>query len=367
MKRDVYTITAAVVRSPGGPFDLEEVQIKGPRAGEILIRIVSSGICGTDLEFASMMNLPVVLGHEGAGVVEALGEGVEDLEIGDKVAMSFAHCGQCRTCLASAPAYCEHFWEYNFIGTRPDGSSALSRDGQPVNGHFLGQSSFATHAVVRRSSVVRVPDDTDLHLVGPFGCGFQTGAGAVLNVLRPEPGSSIAIFGVGGVGASAVMAAASVECGTVIAVDIMDARLDQARGFGATHAVRSDSADLQDKLRDIVPGGLDYTIDATGRTDVLRNAVDALAPLGRCGVVGVGPSPEMILEWRSVLAGRTITGITAGNSIPATFLPQLLDLHRAGHFPVDTLLTEFPFGDINSAVEAVRAGAVGKAVLVMDS
>ncbi|PZU01521.1 MAG: alcohol dehydrogenase, partial [Gordonia sp. (in: high G+C Gram-positive bacteria)] len=162
-------------------------------------------------------------------------------------------------------------------------------------------------------------------------------------------------------------AAASVGCGTVIAVDIMDARLAQALGYGATHAVRSDSVDLQDKLREIAPGGLDYSIDATGRADVLRNAVDALAPLGRCGVVGVGPSPEMILDWRSVLAGRTITGITAGNSVPATFLPQLLDLHRAGRFPVDTLLTEFPFGEINAAVDAVRAGAVGKAVLVMDS
>jgi aryl-alcohol dehydrogenase len=371
MKRDVYAVTAAVVREAGGPFELEELALEGPAAGEVLVRVSSSGICGTDLEFSSMMNTPVVLGHEGSGTVEALGAGVTDLTVGDKVTMSFARCDACKPCRSGAPAYCENFWAYNFIGSRPDGSSALSYTGtayphSPVGGHFLGQSSFATRVVARRTSVVRVPDDTDLQVTGPFGCGFQTGAGAVMNVLKPEPDSTIAIFGVGGVGAAAVMAAAVEKCGAIVAVDVSDTKLEQATRFGATHTVRSDDPDLLSILNEITPGGFDYTVDATGRADVVRNAVSALAPLGRCGVVGVGPSEQMSFEWRSILAGRTVTGITAGSSVPEAFLPRLLDLHRSGLFPVDQLLTKFTFADIGKAIDAVKQGVVGKAVLVME-
>ncbi|MDI9918147.1 NAD(P)-dependent alcohol dehydrogenase [Rhodococcus sp. IEGM 1379] len=371
MKPDVYSVTAAVVRNPGGPFCLEELTLAGPGPNEVLVRVSSSGICGTDLEFSTMMDLPVVLGHEGAGTVEALGSGVTDLAVGDKVTMTFARCDNCGPCRSGAPAYCTNFWTYNFIGSRPDGTSALSCSGSNhpeslVGGHFLGQSSFATRVVARRTSVVRVPDDTDLHIVGPFGCGFQTGAGAVMNVLKPQPDSTIAVFGVGGVGAAAVMAAGIERCGAIVAVDVSDAKLEQAKGFGATHTVRSDNPDLLSILNEIAPGGFDFTIDATGRADVLRNAVSALAPLGRCGVVGVGPSPEMSFEWRSILAGRTVTGITAGNSVPETFLPQLLELRRDGLFPVDKLLSKFAFADIDKALEAVSQGTVGKAVLVME-
>lgn len=369
MKPDVYPVTAAVVREPGGPFRLEELVLAGPGPGEVLVRVSSSGICGTDLEFSTMMNMPIVLGHEGAGTVEALGSGVTDLAVGDKVTMTFARCDNCGPCRSGAPAYCANFWTYNFIGSRPDGTSALSTSGSSplqVGGHFLGQSSFATRVVARRTSVVRVPDDTDLHIVGPFGCGFQTGAGAVMNVLKPQADSTIAVFGVGGVGAAAVMAAAIEGCGVIVAVDVSDAKLEQAKSFGATHTVRSDSPDLMASLNEIAPGGFDFAIDATGRADVLRNAVSALAPLGRCGVVGVGPSPEMSFEWRSILAGRTVTGITAGNSVPETFLPQLLELHRDGLFPVDKLLSTFAFADIDKALDAVRQGTVGKAVLVME-
>lgn len=359
-------VTAAVLRSPAGPFELADLQLDDPRPDEVVVRTVAAGICGTDLEFASMMATPVVLGHEGAGVVEQVGSGVDDLKPGDRVTMTFARCGTCRSCSARAFAYCERFWEYNFIGTRPDGSTALSDgDGTPVNGHFLGQSSFASHTLAKRTSVVRVPDAMDLSVSAPFGCGFQTGAGGVLNVLRPAPGSSIAVFGAGAVGAAALAAAKIAGCATIIAVDVAQTRRDQALALGATHAIDA-GEDLAERVRDLADGGVDFAIDTTGRAEVLRAAVEALAPLGTCGVIGVGASAEMSFEWRSVLNGRTITGIIAGGGVPEEFLPQLIDLHLEGRFPVDSLLTRFPFADINEAIAELRAGRVGKAVLTFE-
>ncbi|MGD9988567.1 NAD(P)-dependent alcohol dehydrogenase [Pseudonocardia sp.] len=359
-------VTAAVLRSPDGPFELADLQLDDPRPDEVVVRTEAVGICGTDLEFASMTATPAVLGHEGAGVVEQVGADVEDLKVGDRVTRTFARCGTCRSCSARAFAYCERFWEYNFIGTRPDGSTALrDTDGAPVNGHFLGQSSFASHTLARRTSVVRVPDAMDLSVSAPFGCGFQTGAGGVLNVLGPTPGSSIAVFGAGAVGAAAILAAVVAGCEKIIAVDVAQSRRTQALTLGATDAVDAGEG-LAERVRDLAGGGVDFAVDTTGRAEVLRAAVEALAPLGTCGVIGVGASAEMSFEWRSILNGRTITGIIAGGGVPEEFLPRLIDLHLEGCFPVDTLLTRFPFARIDDAIAELRAGRVGKAVLMFD-
>jgi aryl-alcohol dehydrogenase len=349
--------TAAVLAHPGSAFELREVELAPPGPDEVLVRVTATGVCGTDLEFATFFPTPAVFGHEGAGVVEAVGSRVTGVAIGDRVAMTFASCGDCPRCATGAPAYCRAFDAVNFSGRRPDGSSALSLDGEPVNAHFLGQSSFATHVVAPARAVVPLASGVDLAVVGPFGCGFQTGAGGVFNVLRPPPGSSIAVFGAGAVGAAAILAAVISGCAVVAAVDINPSKLDLARSFGATH-VYSSGADL--------PGEFDFAIDTTGRADVLRTAVEALAPLGRCGVIGVGPSDTMSFEWRSILNGRTVTGIIAGSSVPRVFLPRLLDLYAAGRFPVDRMMTYFPFERINEAVAAVRSGEVGKAVLRFD-
>lgn len=365
-------VTAAVLRATGGPFELTELAMAPPRDDEVVVRTVATGICGTDLEFAATMAPPVVLGHEGAGVVEEVGAGVTDLAPGDPVTMTFAHCGGCVRCRRGAPAYCNRFWEYNFIGTRPDGSTALHetalRDigaGRQVAGHFLGQSAFASHVLARRSSVVRVPEGTDLRVSGPFGCGFQTGAGGVLNVLRPAPGEPIGIFGAGAVGAAAILAAVVAGCAPIVAVDVAPAKREQALALGATHVL--DAGDgLVERVHEIVPDGLRYALDTTGRAEVVRAAVESLGAPGTCGVIGVGPSAEMSFEWRSVLNGRTITGIVAGGGVPQEFLPRLLDLHRQGSFPVERLLTHYPFTDIDTAVADVRAGRVGKAVLTFD-
>lgn len=355
--------TAAVLERSGNPFTITEIDLEDPRPNEVLVRVASVGVCGTDLEFANFFPTPVVLGHEGAGVVERVGSQVTTVRPEDHVAMSFASCGTCSLCLTGSPAYCRSFDTVNFTGRRPDGTSAISKDGAQVNGHFLGQSSFASYVVAPVRAVVPVAESIDLKHVGPFGCGFQTGAGGVLNVLQPRPGSTIAIFGAGAVGVAAIIAAALSGCAAIVAIDINPAKLTAARGYGATHTLDSTAGNTAEQLAAITPGGLDFVIDTTGREDVLRTAVEALGPLGRAGVIGIGPSESMSFEWRSILNGRSVTGIIAGSSLPQLFLPRLLDMHARGEFPVERMITYFPFEQINEAVAAVRRGDVGKAVL----
>ena len=357
--------TAAVLERASTPFTLTEVDLSDPRPDEVLVRVSAVGICGTDLEFSNFWPTPALLGHEGAGVVEAVGASVTTVRPGDHVAMSFASCGQCSLCLTGAPAYCRSFDAINFGGRRLDGSSAVSRDGEPVNAHFLGQSSFASHVIAPARAVVAIDPGIDLRHVGPFGCGFQTGAGGVLNVLKPAPGSSLAVFGAGAVGAAAIIAAGLSGCAQIVAVDIDPAKLTAAKALGATHTLNSAvaSAELAGQLDEIAPGGFDFVIDTTGREAVLRTAVEALGPLGRAGVIGIGPSESMSFEWRSILNGRSVTGIIAGASIPQLFVPQLLALHVEGRFPIDDMITYFPFEQINEAVAAIRTNQVAKAVL----
>lgn len=357
-------ITAAVREAPGAPFVLQEVLLDAPRPDELRVHLTSTGVCGTDLEFASFLPDPVVLGHEGTGIVESVGADVTDVEVGDRVLLSFESCGDCAACGGSRSAYCDHFDDINFGGGRSDGSSAVSRDGAPLASNFLGQSSFATHVVVKRRTAVKVDADLDTTLLAPLGCGYQTGAGAVLNVLRPQAGSTIAVIGAGAVGAAALMAAATTEPGELVAVDIEPGKLEAAIGYGATQVVQSGrDVDLTAALLGLVPGGFDLVVETTGRADVLAAAVAALAKGGAAAVVGVGASEEIVLDWRTILNGRTITGVIAGSSEPQQFIPQLLDLHRDGRFPVDQLATTFPFSAINEAIDAVRGGRVGKAIL----
>lgn len=360
------TARAAVLRQPGGPLVIEEVEVEAPRATEVLVRLVSVGVCRTDTHALGEMPPPAVLGHEGAGVVEAVGSAVAKVRPGDQVVMTFTSCGACRRCHLAEPAYCERFNELNFSGRRPDGSSALSSGGAPLAAHFLGQSCFATHALVGERSVVALDPGTDLRPLGPFGCGFQTGAGTVLNALRPPVGSAVAVCGTGAVGLAAVAAAAVAGCAPIVAVDTVAARLEVARRFGATHAVDAATTDLASAVAGIAPGGLDYAIDTTGVAAVVASVVPLLTTRGTCAVVGAGPSAEMVLDWRTVLNGRTVTGIIGGNSVPDVFLPELVGLFHAGRFPVDELVRYYPFEEINAAVEASVRGEVVKPVLTFD-
>ena len=357
------TITAAVVEAAGGPFRLQELEIEAPRAGEVLVEMVASGLCHTDLlvrDGGFPTPLPVVLGHEGAGVVEAVGPGVEACAPGDHVALSFDSCGGCDRCAGGRPFHCEGFFGRNFGAARPDGSAALARGGEAVHSHLFGQSSFATRAVVLERSVVKIPDDVPLELVAPFGCGIQTGAGSVMNVLLPRPGDSILVTGAGGVGLSAVMAAAVMGCGTIIATDLHPSRLELARELGATHVIDAGRTDIAEEVAAITDGGVDFALEASGAVAALRAAVDALAPGGGvCGVVGAPPIGTEVSLDVNVLIGqaRTTKGIAEGESVPSAFIPRLIELWRSGRFPVDRMIRTYSLDDINQAAEHAEQGA----------
>jgi aryl-alcohol dehydrogenase len=361
-------ITAAVVESAGAPFELGPAELGDVQPDEVRVRMTASGICHTDLlirEGTFPTPMPVVLGHEGAGVVEEVGAAVSGIAVGDRVALSYGWCGDCAACMTGRPFHCADFFPRNFLATRPDGTTALSRGGAPLHSHFFGQSSFATGAIVNQHSVTKIADDVPFEVVAPFGCGVQTGAGTVLNALRPQAGSSIAVFGVGGVGLSAIMAAVICGCDPIIAVDVRPSRLDIARELGATHTVDATQADPVESIVETTGGGVDAGIEASGVPGVLRQTVDALAPNSIAMLVGAPPAgTEEPIDVNGLLStGRIVRGVVEGHSVPQVFIPKLIDLWRAGRFPIDRLIRTYDFDEINEAGEAALAGEVVKPVL----
>jgi len=352
---------AAVVEEKGGPFALRELELGPLREDEVLVRVAASGVCHTDLICRDQwlpVPLPAVLGHEGAGVVEAVGAAVTELVPGDRVGMSYDCCGICPACVRGLGFYCHAFFEHNFAASRPeDGSSVLG----DVHAHFFGQSSFATHAVARWRNVVKLPDDVPLEIAAPFGCGIQTGAGAILNAFKPPPGSSIAVFGAGAVGLAAVIAARIAGCATIVAVDLRGNRLELARELGATHSV---DATVEDPV-EAIGATVDYSLEATGSPVVVRQAIEVLAPCGTCGIVGAPAlGTEASFDVFFVMsAGRVIRGIVEGEARPKEFLPQLFDLWRRGEFPVDRMMEFYDFEEIDRAVHDAESGDVIKPVL----
>lgn len=362
-------IQAAVVREKSGPFQIAELDLADPKDDEVLVRIAGVGICHTDLVCRDQyfpVPLPCVFGHEGSGIVEELGGQVTGFEKGDHVAASYKTCGSCEPCLQGKIGYCHGLYEHNFLGTRPDGSSALSENGQTVHGHFFAQSSFASHALCHASNLVKVDPSLPLELLGPLGCGIQTGAGAVMNALKPQAGTSIAVFGAGTVGLSAVMAARVVGCATIIAVDILADRLAAATELGATHTIDAGNDDPVARIQEITGSGVHYSLECTGVPEVVRQAVDCLTLTGVCGVMGVSPlGTEFKLDMNAVLFGRSVRGIIEGDSVPQVFLPRLINLYQQGRFPFDKLIRTYPFSEINQAVGDMESGKVIKPVLLM--
>ena len=335
-------ITAAVVREQGS-FALETVLLEDPRDDEILVRVVAAGLCHTDLVVRDQVYpvpLPSVLGHEGAGVVEAVGAAVTKVAPGDHVAVSFLPCSRCRPCFDGSPASCANFNDMNFAGQRPDGSHAITDSGgHAINDRFFGQSSFATHAIVHERNTVKVRDDAPLELLGPLGCGIQTGAGTVLRALEVDAGSSFAVTGAGAVGLSAVMAAHVTGATTIIAVDVVDSRLELARELGATHVINGSETD----------------------------AVEEIRQRGTTAILGAS-RPDAVLDIAAnafMQSCKTIRGVVEGDSVPDVFVPQLLDLHMQGRFPFDRLVTFYDFDQINQAAADTESGTAIKPILRM--
>lgn len=360
-------ITAAVSRSNQPAPSLETLELEAPRPGEMLVRIVAVGICHTDLHEHPGRHAPhpIVLGHEGAGVVAALGEGVRGFEVGDHVVLSGSSCGVCPSCVAGRPTYCDLAMPMSFGGKRLDGSVALSCGDERVHSHFFGQSSFATYSIVPERTAVKVDKDIPLEKLAPLGCGVITGAGAVIEALKVKAGQTIAILGTGGVGLSAVMAAKLIGARRIVAVDINRERLDLAMELGATDSILFDGDNVAQKIREITGRGVDFSFNSTTNSAVHTVALDCLAMNGTAGFVSA-PRGEWAPAMFAMLAGgKQLRGILGGDANPRTFLPMLIDYWRQGRFPFDRLIQTYAFDEIDKAFHDCEAGTVIKPVLIV--
>ena len=359
-------ITAAVLRDKAGEHALETVELAQPGPAEVLVRISGAGLCHTDLlprAPAYPAPLPLIAGHEGSGVVAEVGANVTGISVGDHVIASFDSCGACANCLDAHPAYCVTFGARNLSGRAVDGSTAVrDAEGAEVSARWFGQSSFASHALVSANNLVVVDADLPLELLGPLGCGVQTGAASVFTALGVRPGESIVVFGVGSVGLSAVMAARVAGASTIIAVDKNASRLELATELGATHALPAGD-DLVGAIHRVTNGGAQYTLDTTGAPAVILDAVNALRVTGTAGLLGA-PLGELTFDPRILSFGKTVTGIIEGDAVPRRTIPALIELWRQGRFPFDKLVSTFPLERINEAEQAMARGDVVKPVLI---
>ncbi|KAK3903559.1 aryl-alcohol dehydrogenase [Staphylotrichum tortipilum] len=370
--------TALVVPELNGKFELREVYLNAIQSDEVLVEIHASGLCHTDLSCATGV-LPcepgAVLGHEGAGVVLSTGPAVTHVAAGDKVLLSFSHCESCAECSSGHPAYCHGFNARNFGGRRADGSPSIlsaapageQEEKKGMFSTFFGQSSFARHTLVHRSSVVKVDPATDLSLFAPLGCGMQTGAGAVLNSLNVRKGSSVTVFGVGSVGMAAVMAAARISgAATVIAVDLQESRLELAKKLGATHGVLGSAKDVVGEIRKICPpNGVDYALDCTGVPAVIKSMIDCLGSRGRGATVGAPGFGKCVNVdvMEHLTYGKEYVGCCEGDSLPKEFIPFLMEAHAKGQFPMEQFIEYYDFKDYEKAIADTHSGKAIKAVL----
>ena len=355
-------------------LEIRELELDEPADGEVLVRIVAAGLCHSDLSVidgSRVRPLPMLLGHEASGVVEQIGRGVTDVVPGDHVVLSYVpSCGRCVPCQSGRPALCEPAMVSNGAGTLPGGGRrlALADGGGPIN-HHLGVSAFADHAVVSQASLVRIDRDADLATAAVLGCAVLTGVGAVVNTAAPRPGSSAVIFGLGGVGLSAVMGARLAGCHPIVAVDIVPAKLELALELGATHTVRGDDPDLVATIRELTGGGGETVIEAVGRVATLELAYAATQRGGTTVAAGLpAPDQRMSITPLSLVAEeRTLKGSYMGSGVPRRDVPRLLALARDGRLPVERLVSStLRLDDINAGFDRLADGSAVRQLLVFD-
>ena len=366
---DLIDIQAAVTEGQGADFVLQDLKIRPPQGNEVLVKVVATGMCHTDLIVRDQyypVPLPAVLGHEGAGIITAIGENVKDLAVGDHVVLSYGYCGICKQCSSGAPAYCSEFFARNFSGADPQGENAICRHNhENVHDHFFAQSSFSTYALGLENNTIKVDKNAPLELLGPLGCGIQTGAGAVMNNLKVTPASSFVTFGAGAVGLSALLAAKICGATTIIAVDIVESRLELAKELGATHVINSKNVDSVQAIKDITEGGVTFALESTGRPEILKQGIDALGILGKLAIVGAPPLGTLAQFDVNdlLLGGKSIVGVVEGSSVPKIFIPQLVDLYQKGLFPFDKLVKFYDFENINQAALDSQSGITLKPII----
>ncbi|MER7796832.1 NAD(P)-dependent alcohol dehydrogenase [Microbacterium sp. NPDC096154] len=365
----MVTMTAAVAARPGTEFDLLEIELEEPRDDEVLVRVLATGICHTDLNALSgrlPVTMPIVLGHEGAGVVERVGERVTTVRPGDRVVIVPDFCGACDECRQGRTSYCLKSGQLVFGGVRLDGSAKAAHDGDPVRAGFFGQSSFAPYSLVTERNIIPAAEDAPLEHLCALTCGTSAGAGAMLNTLKPEPHHAVAVFGVGTVGLMAVAAARLRGARRIIAVDVHRSRLDMALELGATDVVQAGpGVDTVAALSELAPRGIDRAFDSTGVKDVMLAAIYSLGMHGEFGyVTGTGGVPLDLELDRLLTRGVTIRGIMGGDGTGGLFHRELIDLYQRGALPIDRLVRTYPFESINEAVADMRSGVAIKPVLV---
>lgn len=335
-------IKAAVVKEVGAPFEIkDDVELHDVGPTDLQIHMVASGICHSDEAIRrgdASLGYPVILGHEGAGIVEKVGSEVKNFKPGDHVILSFYSDGTCDNCLKGVPTQCRSYAKYNLSGVRADGDDHFTENGKHVSDMF-NQSSFTTTTVVDQRNAVKVDSKLDLRKLGPLGCGYVTGSGTVFNTLKPNPGDTIAVFGTGAVGLAAMMAGRISGCIKVIAVDIVPERLELAKELGATHAINSKEEDPVEKIKELTGGyGVDWTVDTTGLSSVIMNSVD----------------------------DKKIVGVNMGDSIPQIDIPRLIEFYKLGWFDFDKTEKFYDFEEINQANADSVSGKTIKPVLIID-
>lgn len=362
---------AAILFEVGQRLEIREVEVAKPQAGEVLVRMLVGGVCHSDLHVMTghlQAPLPSILGHEGVGTVVEVGPGVTSVRPGDNVIPLWrVSCGECEYCTSARPALCPVGMEIRSTGRLLDGTSRFSLDGSEIK-HYIGVSAFSEYTVILEKALVKVPEDFPLQQAALLGCAVITGMGAVANAAQVKPGSSVAVFGSGGVGLNVVQGAALAGAEKIIAVDLLDNKLDLARQFGATHTVNASSGEPVEQVRSLTgQKGVDYAFEVIGLPKTVRQVFDCLAKCGVAVVVGVTPfeTEVSIPIMGLVFEERVLKGCLYGSSRPRIDIPKLMDLYRAGKLKLDELLTRtYPFEQINEAYAALERGEVARTVVL---
>lgn len=363
---------AAVMHKINTPLVIEDVELKKVSSDNVLVKVVAAAVCHTDVSALTgslVYPVPIVLGHEGAGIVMETGPNVSGLKKGDKVVLcTSGSCGKCQYCWSGRPTLCQVARNARNAGTLTDGSRYL-RDskGKDLN-HFFSVSCFADYAIVPERSAIKIHPDADLTSACLFGCGASTGVGAVLNVAKVKPGGNVAIFGMGGLGLSAILGAKLSGANKIICVDVLADRLAFASKLGADHVINAKKENPVEQIQKLTGGGVDYSLEFAGNVNVIVQAVDAACPGGMVVVSGAPAVTDKItMSWAPLLAQKMITGAVLGAIIPAVDIPRYVELMMQGKLPVDKLVTrKMPLDKVNEAIHMLEQGEVGRSVITFE-
>ena len=359
-------LRAAVLHAFGQPLVVEDLELDPPKAGELAVRMAASGVCHSDLHVAQGIHptsLPVVLGHEGAGVVEEVGPGVVGLAPGDHVLLTWLpYCGHCRQCVRGRPNRCENTAWYD--ATMEDGTCRFHRNGRPI--HHYNTSSFAERSVVPARTAVKVDPSLPLTELALMGCAVMTGVGAVLNTAQVRPGDTVAVVGCGGVGLNVVQGARIAGAAAIVAVDVVPGKLELARELGATHVVDASTCDAVEAVRELVPGGVDHAFEALGRPETIDTTLALTGRGGQAVLIGMAPPDARVpLDALTMtLEERCVRGSWYGSCVPLRDLPLLIELYRSGRLRLDPLITTCTLDDVNDAFRRMEAGETARSVIV---